>query len=207
MALYRPHGKPWRGSDSGQLRRVRAIRRADEVSRVALHLDEVDAHAFRRAGVDGRGDLTMDVGRILARNETAGDLREDLRRNDRLGALALVTATDAVELEGRREAHGFEAVEARGRDASSSTPKARRYAVFAERQLAELFALPAGRLFDAFVEAFDRDGVIGVVERGAEFGQRLDRDYRPRRRGGRSAGRTSGRSGRPRGRRYRAGPS
>jgi len=46
--------------------------------------------------------------------------------------------------------------------------------VFAERQLAEFFALPAGRLFDAFIETFDRDGVIGVVERGAEFGQRLD---------------------------------
>ena len=46
--------------------------------------------------------------------------------------------------------------------------------VFAERQLAELFALPAGRLLDAFVEAFDRHGVIGVVERRAEFGQRLD---------------------------------
>ena len=46
--------------------------------------------------------------------------------------------------------------------------------VFAERQLAELFALPARGLLDAVVEAFDRHGVIGVVERRTELGQRLD---------------------------------
>ena len=47
-------------------------------------------------------------------------------------------------------------------------------AVFAQRQLAEFFALPAGRLLDTVVETFDGHRVIGVVERGAKFGQRLD---------------------------------
>jgi hypothetical protein len=52
---------------------------------------------------------------ILAWDEAAGNLGEDLRGDDGLGTLALITAADAVELERRRKAHGFKAIEAGSR--------------------------------------------------------------------------------------------
>ena len=46
---------------------------------------------------------------------------------------------------------------------------------FRHRELAQLLALPALRLIDVLVKSFDGHGVIRVVQRGAEFGEGLNR--------------------------------
>ena len=155
-------------------RRVRAIGWADVIRGVALHFLNLHPDALGRAGVNSLGHLAMHHHRVLARHEATGNLGEDLGRNDRLGALALVTATNAIELERRRKTHGLEPVEPRGWVQGLHIQESS-VGLLGQREFAQLFALPARRLFHAVVEAFNRHRVIGVMQRGAQLRQGLDR--------------------------------
>ncbi len=158
----------------------------------AAEQPHVDADAGRGDGQDMIAERGEDPVRVLIGHEAAADLGVGVGRDDRLAALALEPAPQAVDVERRPGAASFEGRIA-GLAVERGQAEAREIRRLVERQVGDQGALLGAQLDHVVVEARDEDpavlvlepgddpgeGVRGIVDRAA-VAARMEVDRRPR---------------------------
>ena len=145
-----------------------------EARQPATELVDLDPHTGRRHPHDVCTDELVDPVGILVHDEPATDLRVGAPRDDRLGALALEAAPDAVHVEGRASAA---TLEHRVAGLADERRHAERGAVrlLVERQGREGRSVGVAERDDIVVEARHEDPAVRVLERRDDRRERVRR--------------------------------